>query len=128
MVARAMFVVVVALAARPVSADSKDVRCGTSITGGRMMGASINTNGDSTQIQLAKGGKAIACGGTLTAGDTGLTLVKGSTGSQYLIEAEMSAGTGSWGINSGSCLIQRAANRCCTMKWSRAGVGEPSVN
>ena len=82
MVARAMFVVVVALAARPVSADSKDVRCGTSITGGRMMGASINTNGDSTQIQLAKGGKAIACGGTLTAGDTGLTLVKGSIGSQ----------------------------------------------
>lgn len=85
MVVPAMFAVVMALTARPVYAYSKEVRCGTSITSGRMMGASINTNGDSTQIQLAKGGIAIACGGTLTAGDTGLTLVKGSlpSGSQY---------------------------------------------
>ena len=32
----------------------------------------------------------------------------------------MSVGTGSWGIISGACSMQRIANRC--MKWSRAGV------
>ena len=119
---------VAALAARPLVAYPDRVTCSRSITSGNMMGQAISPNGAPAQIQLAKGGITIPCGGALMAGDTGLTLVKGSTGSQYLIEAEMSAGTGSWGINSGSCLIQRAANRCCTMKWSRAGVGEPSVN
>ena len=63
----------------------------------------------STQIQLAKNGNTIACGGTLTPGDTGLTLVKASSGvgSQYIIEAVASAGTGAWGIISGTCQMQR---------------------
>ena len=74
---------VVALAARPLAAYPAKVDCSRSITSGSMMGATINTNGASEQVQLAKGGATIACGGSLTAGDTGLTLVKGSTGSQY---------------------------------------------
>jgi hypothetical protein len=74
---------VVALAARPLAAYPEKVGCGKSITSGSMMGATISTNGASEQVQLAKGGVKIACGGSLTAGDTGLTLVKGSTGSQY---------------------------------------------
>jgi hypothetical protein len=165
---------VVALAARPLAAYPNSVGCSRSITSGTMMGQAISTNGapgggvgsgggkdsssDAQQIQLAKGGATIACGGTLTAGDTGLTLVKGSSGSQYrecipclrgahasasslrarashragtmtgifsvavappaVIETEMSVGTGSWGIISGTCSMQRIANRC--MKWSRA--------
>ena len=91
---------VVALAARPLAAYPTSVGCSRSITSGTMMGQAISTNGASgggggsggrkdsssdAQIQLAKGGATIACGGTLTAGDTGLTLVKGSPliGSQY---------------------------------------------
>jgi hypothetical protein len=92
---------VVALAARPLAAYPNSVGCSRSITSGTMMGQAISTNGaprggvgsggekdsssDAQQIQLAKGGATIACGGTLTAGDTGLTLVKGSPliGSQY---------------------------------------------
>jgi hypothetical protein len=89
---------VVALAARPLAAYPNRVGCSRSITSGTMMGQAISTNGASgggggsggrkdsssdAQIQLAKGGATIACGGTLTAGDTGLTLVKGSSGSQY---------------------------------------------
>ena len=74
---------VVALAARPLAAYPSYVDCSRSITSGSMMSATISTNGVSEQVQLAKGGATIACGGSLTAGDTGLTLVKGSSGSQY---------------------------------------------
>ena len=122
MTARAwLLAVIVALAARPLAAYPNRVSCSRSITGGTIMGQAINTNGDPAQIQLrnnfARGGNVIPCGGDLIAGDTGLTLVKGSTvnpvewgemfgaGSQYLIEAEMSIGTGpwnAWGIISGA--------------------------
>ena len=85
------------------------VGCSTPLTSGTMMGSSIQRS-LSTQVQLAKGGSTIACGGTLTAGDTGLTLVKGTTGSQYIIEAVASAGTGSHGIISGACSMQRLVN------------------
>ena len=118
---------VAALAARPLAAYPDRVDCSRSITSGNMMGQAISPNGAPAQIQLAKGGITIPCGGALMAGDTGLTLVKGSTGSQYLIEAEMSAGSGSWGIISGSCSMQRAANRCCTMHGRVRAIGEPSV-
>ncbi len=81
---------VVALAARPLAANpdrllgvSGSANCIKSIKSGSMMGATISTNGASELVQLAKEGATIACGGSLTAGDTGLTLVKGSTGSQY---------------------------------------------
>ena len=83
---------VAALAARPLAATPGRLAtgggCARSITSGNMMGTAISVTGASTQIQLAKGGNTIACGGTLTAGDTGLTLVKGSissgsTGSLY---------------------------------------------
>jgi len=74
---------VVALAARPLAAYPAKVDCDRSITSGNMMGPAISPNGASAQIQLAKGGATIACGGTLTAGDTMLTLVKGTTGLQY---------------------------------------------
>ena len=115
---------VAALAARPLAAYPSHVDCSRSIRSGTIMGHSISTNGAPAEIQLALGGITIPCGSALMAGDTGLTLVKGFTGSesQYLIEAEMSAGTGSWGIISGSCSMQRAANRCYTKQWSRAGV------
>ena len=73
---------VVALAARPLAAYPAKVVCSRSIKSGSMMSATISTNGVSEQVQLAKGGATIACGGSLTAGDTGLTLVKGSIGSQ----------------------------------------------
>ena len=75
------------------------------------MGAQVARLG-STQLQLAKDGTTIPCGGTLTAGDTGLTLVKASSGvgSQYKIEAIASAGTGDWGIISGKCSMQRLDN------------------
>ena len=85
------------------------VGCSKSLTSGSIMGSSIQRSA-STQVQLAKGGSTIACGGTLTAGDTGLTLVKGTTGRQYIIEAIASVGTGSHGIISGSCSMQRLAN------------------
>jgi hypothetical protein len=80
---------VVALAARPLAANpdrllgvSGSASCIRSIKSGFMMNDPIITNGAPEQIQLAKGGATIACGGSLTAGDTGLTLVKGSIGSQ----------------------------------------------
>ena len=88
MAARSLLLAAVAaLAARPLAATPDRLAtssfCARSITSGNMMGSPISVTGASTQIQLAKGGNTIACGGTLTAGDTGLTLVKGSTGSQY---------------------------------------------
>ena len=64
----------------------------------------------STQVQLAKVGSTIACGGTLTAVDSGLTLFKGATGSQYIIEAVASAGTGSHSMISGTWNMQRLVN------------------
>ena len=118
---------VAALAARPLATYPSELGCSRSIISGSIIGSSISTNGAPAQIQLAKGGITVPCGGALMAGDTGLTLVKGSTGSQYLIEAEMSAGSGSWGIISGSCSMQRAANRCCTMHGRVRAIGEPSV-
>ena len=74
---------VVALAARPLTAYPDRVGCSKSITSGTIMGEAISPNGALAQIQLAKWGATIACGGTLTAGDTMLTLVKGTTGLQY---------------------------------------------
>ena len=74
---------VAALASRPLAAYPDRVDCSRSITSGNMMGQAISPNGAPAQIQLAKWGATIACGGTLTAGDTMLTLVKGTTGSQY---------------------------------------------
>jgi hypothetical protein len=52
----------------------------------------------------------MACGGTLTPSESGLTLSKSTTGSQFLIEVEMSAGTGAFGIISGSCDMRRTTN------------------
>jgi hypothetical protein len=42
--------------------------CSRSMTSGSMMGRAV-ARSMSTQVRLAKGGSAIACGGTLTAGD-----------------------------------------------------------
>jgi len=70
---------VAALAARPLAAYPDRVDCSRSITSGNMMGQAISPNGAPAQIQLAKGGITIPCGGALMAGDTGLTLVKGSS-------------------------------------------------
>ena len=84
MAARSLLLAAVAaLAARPLAAYPDRVSCTRSITSGNTLMGSAISDGASTQIQLAKGGNTIACGGTLTAGDTGLTLVKGTTGSQY---------------------------------------------
>jgi hypothetical protein len=113
MTARAWLIAaIVALAVRPLAAYPNKVSCSRSITSGTIMGQAINTNGDPAQIQLrnnfARGGNTNPCGGDLMAGDTGLTLVIGGTvspDSQYLIEAEMSIGTGpwnAWGIISGA--------------------------
>ena len=75
---------VAALAARPLAAYPSSLGCARSITSGTIiMGSPVSVSGASTQIQLAKGATTIPCGGTLMAGDTGLTLVRGSTGEKY---------------------------------------------
>ena len=100
-----------ALLAVGVDAYPSSLSCSSSITSGTIMGQTVQRL-SSTQVQLAKEGTTIACGGTLTPGDTGLTLVKASSGvgSQYVIEAVASAGTGAWGIISGACSMQRLVN------------------
>jgi hypothetical protein len=65
-----------------VDADARDVKCQQSITSGSMMGSAI-VRSSSQQVKLARGGSPIACGGTLTPSESGLTLSKSSTGSQY---------------------------------------------
>ena len=65
-----------------VDADARDVKCQQSITSGSMMGSAI-VRSSSQQVTLARGGSAIACGGTLTPSESGLTLSKSSTGSEY---------------------------------------------
>ena len=75
--------VVMALIASPVTASPSNLGCSRSITSGSIMGANIQVL-SATQIKLAKDGVPIECGGTLEAGDTGLTFVKDAgTGSQY---------------------------------------------
>ena len=108
-------VVAAALLAVGVDAYPSLVDCSTSLTStsesiGGSHGRSQRTG--STQVQLAKNGNTIPCGGTLTADEAGLTLVKASSGvgSQYIIEAVASAGTGAWGIISGTCSMQRLVN------------------
>jgi hypothetical protein len=71
------------------------------------MGQSIQESA-STSLRLVKDGSAIACGGTLTAGDAGLTFSLAGQSGQYVIEADASAGTsGSWGIINGGCGMKR---------------------
>ena len=67
---------------------------------------------DTTSIMLSKDGATIACGGTLNAGDTNLKFVmSGSPGeSEFLIDTRATAGTGSWGIQSGKCNNLRVYN------------------
>lgn len=67
---------------------------------------------DTTSIMLSKDGASIACGGTLNAGDTNLKLViSGNPGdSEFLIDTVATAGTGSWGIQSGKCKNMRVYN------------------
>ena len=117
-----------------VDAYASMVPCDRSITSGSMMGPPI-VRSTSQQVKLARGGSPIACGGTLTPSEAGLTLSKSTTGSQFckapsvfapamrtagpsrmmnrcaVIEVEMSAGTGAFGIISGSCNMQRTT-RC----------------
>jgi hypothetical protein len=91
-----------------VCAYPSNLACDRSLTSGFIMGASVQRLA-STQVQLAKDGNTMPCGATLTPGDAGLTLVKASdgVGYQYKIEAVASAGTGAWGIVSGTCSMQR---------------------
>ena len=67
---------------------------------------------DTTSIMLSKDGASIACGGTLNAGDTNLKFVmSGNPGdSEFLIDTVATAGTGSWGIQSGECKNLRVYN------------------
>ena len=65
-----------------VNAYARRVGCSISITSGSMMGSAI-VRSSSQQVTLARGGSTIACGGTLTPSESGLTLSKSSTGSQY---------------------------------------------
>ena len=53
-------------------------------------------------ISLQTGGRWIACGSSLTAGDTGVTFAVSGQGSQYVVEAIANTGTGSWGIQRGT--------------------------
>jgi len=107
---------VVAVLVVAVDAYPGELSCERSITSGTIMGAAVNRLDSTVQVQLAKDGNTIACGGTLMAGDEGLTLVKASSGvgSQYIIEAIASAGTdgtGAWGIIDGDCSDQRLDNK-----------------
>ena len=65
-----------------VDASPSDVGCSRSITSGSMMGQPI-VRSTSQQVKLARGGSPIACGGTLTPSESGLTLSKSATGAQY---------------------------------------------
>ena len=67
---------------------------------------------DTTSIMLSKDGASIACGGTLNADDTNLKFVmSGNPGdSEFLIDTVATAGTGSWGIQSGKCNNLRVYN------------------
>ena len=86
------------------------VSCAMPITEGKMMMKTVERL-SSTQVQLAKDGNTVACGGTLRAGDAGLTFVKASgVGRKYKIEAIASAGMGEWGIIAGECTRQRTAD------------------
>ena len=81
--------------------------CSRSIASGTIMGQSIQESAVAS-IRLVKGGSAIACGGTLTPGDTGLTFSLSGQSGQYVIEASASAGTSSsWGIINGGCSMKR---------------------
>jgi hypothetical protein len=98
--------------ARPVHGWPGRLDCGRSITAGQgntIMGAEVVESG-SVSIKLQKGGTPIACGSSLTAGDTGLTFAVSGQGSQYVVQAIASAGTGSWGIQGGKCSMQRQDN------------------
>ena len=68
----------------PASVDAhvSRVACDRPITSGSMMGQPI-VRSTSQQVKLARGGSPIACGGTLTPSESGLTLSKSSTGSEY---------------------------------------------
>jgi hypothetical protein len=98
--------------ARPVHGYPGNLACGRSITAGQgnnIMGAAVVESG-SVSIKLQKGGTPIACGSSLTPGDTGLTFEVSGQGSQYVVEAIASAGMGSWGIQGGDCLNRRQIN------------------
>ena len=100
------------LLVRPVHGSPGNLVCERSITAGqgnKIMGAEVVESG-SVSIKLQKGGTPIACGSSLTAGDTGLTFAVSEQGSQYVVEAIASAGTGSWGIQGGKCKMQRQDN------------------
>jgi hypothetical protein len=97
------------LPARPVHGSPGILGCGRSITAGdTIMGSPVEIG--SASIKLQKGGTPIACGSSLTAGDTGLTFAVSGQGSQYVVQAIASAGTGSWGIQGGQCSMQRVDN------------------
>ena len=68
----------------PVSVDAyaSRVDCSKSITSGSIHSIQI-LRSSSQQVRLARGGSPIACGGTLTPSESGLTLSKSSTGSEY---------------------------------------------
>ena len=68
----------------PASADAhvSRVACDRPITSGSMMGPLIERS-TSQQVKLARGGSPIACGGTLTPSEGGLTLSKSTTGSEF---------------------------------------------
>ena len=65
-----------------VDAYASMVPCDRSITSGSMMGPPI-VRSTSQQVKLARGGSPIACGGTLTPSEAGLTLSKSATSSQF---------------------------------------------
>ena len=106
----ALIVATALLLARPVHGYPGYLDCEDSITAGNnIMGAAVVESG-SVSIKLQKGGTPIACGSSLTAGDTGLTFAVSGHGLQYVVEAIASAGTGSWGIQGGKCSMQRQDN------------------
>jgi len=81
---RVVLVVALGLLVPYVESHSSSLGCGRSVAGGAIIMSSSVVESQFTSVQLAKGGVAIACDvGVLTAGDQGLTLQRGSTGSQY---------------------------------------------
>jgi len=97
----ALFLAAAALLAHPALAYLGNLACDRGITVGspNIMGSAI-AEGGSTNLKLAKGGTAIACGGNITAGDS-LTFDLSGQGKHYLIEATAGA------INGGICAGQR---------------------
>ena len=107
----AAVVVAAALLLSSAHATPEYLGCARPMTAGSTIMGTKVVESAATSAKLAKGGAAIACGGEITGGQTGLIFDVSGLGKQYIIEAIASDGNGtSWGITDGTCDKQRIVN------------------